>query len=56
MYIIVETYIDIAFTISMINCFTKNLEPDYFNAIDQILRNLASSQDRKIKFGNKSKL
>ena len=28
---------------SIISCFTKNLRPDYFSIIDQILRYLASS-------------
>lgn len=34
MYIIVETRIDIAFTISIVSCFTKNPEPNHFSAID----------------------
>lgn len=40
-YTMVETQINIAFVTSMVSCFTKNLGPDYFNAVDQILRYLA---------------
>ena len=38
MYAMVETQIDIAFAISMVSRFAKNLELDHFSAVDQILR------------------
>lgn len=55
-YTIVETQIDIAFAILMINCFTKNPGPEYFSAINQILKYLAGSPKRGIIFQRKSKL
>lgn len=55
-YTIVKTYIDIVFTTSIISYFTKNSKLDYFSDIDQILKYLAGSQDKKIIFGNKSEL
>lgn len=39
----------------MVSYFAKNLGPDYFCAVDQILRYLASSPEKKITFGGKSK-
>ena len=53
-YAIVETWIDIAFVTLMVSCFAKNLRPDYFSTIDQILRYLVGSQDKAILFGGKS--
>lgn len=47
----VETQIDIPFAILMVSRFAKNPGLDHFSAVDQILRYLASSQDRGITFG-----
>lgn len=55
-YTIVETQIDIAFVMSMVNCFAKNLGLDYFGIVNQILRYLASSSEKNIIFGGESKL
>lgn len=43
MYVMVETHINIAFTKLMVSYFTKNLKPDHFSAVNQILRYLADS-------------
>lgn len=51
----IETYIDIAFAISMISSFTKYPGPHYFSTVNHILKFLASSQDTRITFGGKSK-
>lgn len=56
MYTIVETQIDIVFVMSMINCFAKNLEPNHFSAMNQILRYLASNLERGIPFEGESEL
>ncbi len=56
MYAMVETWVDIAFAISMVSRFAKNPEPDYFSAVDQILRYLASSLEKGITFEGESKL
>ncbi len=56
MYAMVETQIDIAFATSMVSRFAKNPGPDYFSAVDQILRCLAGSPERDITFGGESEL
>ena len=38
------------FATSIVNCFAKNLGQNDFNIVDQILRYLASSQDKDITF------
>lgn len=55
-YAILETQIDIVFATSIISCFTKNLGPDYFIAVNQVLRYLAGSLEKSITFEGKSKL
>lgn len=50
----VKTWINIAFTMSIISCFAKNLGPDYLSIMDQILRYLASSLKKNIIFKRKS--
>lgn len=50
MYIIVETSINIIFAILIVSCFAKNQGLDHFNAINQILRFLASSLKKDIIF------
>ena len=52
----VETYIDILFATLIVNCFSKISRSDHFSAINQILRYLANSQDRKIIFDGKLEL
>lgn len=52
-YIIIENQIYIAFAILIISCFAKNLGPDYFSTVDQILRYKVSSPDKSITFGEK---
>lgn len=56
MYPMVKTRIDIMFATSMVSHFAKNPGPDYFSAIDEILRYLANSQDKGITFGRKPEL
>lgn len=56
MYTIVETHINITFAILIVSYFTKNLRPNYFSIINQILKYLASSQDKKIISDNVSEL
>lgn len=51
----VKTQINIIFITLIISCFIKNLEPDYFSIMNQILRYLAGSQDKSVMFGRKSK-
>lgn len=55
-YATVKTQIAIVLTTSMISYFAKNLGPDHFSAIDQILRYLVDRQDRGIIFGGESEL
>lgn len=43
MYTMIETCIDIIFTISIISYFLKIPKPDHFSVINQISRYLASS-------------
>lgn len=50
MYIIVESYITIKFAILMVSYFTKNSEPNHFIIIDQILKYLAGSENKRIIF------
>ena len=54
--VIIKTYIDIAFAISMISKFAKNPSSKYFHAIYQILFYLARSQNKDIIFRGKEKL
>ncbi len=56
MYAMVETRIDITFTTSMVSRFAKNPSLEHFNAIDQILRYLAGSHERRITFGGEKEL
>ncbi len=56
MYAMVETRIDIAFATSMVSRFAKNPGPDHFSAVDQILRYLAGSPERRITFAGESEL
>lgn len=56
MYAMVETPVDIAFTISMISQFAKNSSSKHFNAINQILQYLAKSAKRAITFKEDEKL
>lgn len=49
-YIIVKTWIDIAFFTIMISQFAKNSNSDYFYFINQILQNLARSYEKNIIF------
>ena len=53
-YVIIKTYINIIFAILIVIYFIKNLKLDCFNIVNKILRYLASSQDKKIVFGNES--
>lgn len=46
----VETQVNITFAISMVRHFTQNPKLDHFNAIDQILRYLANSQNKNFIF------
>lgn len=55
-YTIVETQIDIVFAMTIINCFAKNLGPNHFSAVNQILRYLASNLERGIPFEGESEL
>lgn len=55
-YAIVETYINITFTTSMVSRFAKNFSLEHFHTIDQILYYLARSQDKSIIFGGKEEL
>ena len=56
MYAMVETRIDIAFTISMVSRFAKNPSSEHFNAINQILQYFARSPERGITFGGEKEL
>lgn len=44
------------FIMSIISCITKNLRPDHFSIMDQLLKYLASNQDQNIMFKRKPKL
>lgn len=44
---IIETYIDIIFAISIVSYYIKNLLLDYFSTMDHILRYLAGSPNKK---------
>ena len=54
-YTIFKTQINIIFAILIIGRFAKNLRLDYFNAVDQILKYLASNENRNIMFRKKPK-
>lgn len=55
-YVIVERRNNIIFTTLIVNCFSKNLGPEYFSAVNQILKYLAKSENKSITFEKKSKL
>lgn len=50
MQTIIETHVDIAFAISIVCQFAKNLSSENFNAINHILQYLARSLDKDITF------
>lgn len=53
MHIIIQTKINIAFKIFIINYFSKNWDQDYFSDIDQILKYLTRTLTRNITFKKK---
>lgn len=56
MYAMIETWIDITFAMSIISRFGKNLGPNKFSVVDQILKYLADSPERGIILEGESKL
>lgn len=53
-YAMLKTQIYITFVTSMVSRFAKILGLDHFSTVDQILTNLANSQDRNITFKGES--
>ena len=47
----IKTRLDIAFATSIVSRFAKNLNLEYFNTLNQILRYLVRSAEKVITFG-----